>query len=109
MIIENYKNLIVKKNNIKYPLFRISINNSINIPLIGYVFRIIEGKVECDYWGREIDITKNTAIIIKDNEDKGEIGIYYSNPGQTHFLYRSHNKMTIKILSYKYINRETNE
>lgn len=102
MIIENYKNLIVKKNNIDYPLFNISIYNSTNVPLIGYVFRIIEGKVECDYWGCEIEITKNAAIVIKDNnEDKGEIGVYYSNPSQTHFLYRSYNKMTIKILSYK--------
>lgn len=106
MIIENYKNLIVKKNNIDYPLFNITVYSSEDVPLTCYVFRTnSEGSniVECDYWSRRIDITRNTVIVINNKKDEGKIGIFYSNPGRTTFIYRTSksNKMIIKILSYK--------
>lgn len=106
MIIENYKNLIVKKNNIDYPLFNITVYSSEGVPLTCYVFKTNseEGNiVECSYWSREVDITKNTVIIINNKKDEGKIGILYSNPGRTTFHYRTSksNKMIIKLLQYK--------
>ena len=104
MIIENYKNLIVKKNNIDYPLFNITVYSSEDVPLTCHVYHInTEGIRECNYWSRRIDITRNTVIVINNKKDEGKIGIYYSNICRTTFLYRTRksNKMIIKFLQYK--------
>ena len=95
MIIENYKDLIVKKNNINYNLFQINVYNSIGVGLIGSVFRI-NGKADCDITSCWIDI--NTITIINNRKySNGVIKIYYpSSLNNLNFLFQSYENMIIK-------------